>query len=155
MYQKPHKALEHFHRYRGYDYSRGAVFFISLSTSPRRRLFGTPAPLVAAFRRVATSHTIISGFISPAERAVFDALAETPGAQLVKVLPSAMYHDYQPGVGLMPAIAAKRLAIIARGNSEVEFTRGACLDLNAAIIPIAKHHGRALWWRSDGGFEWL
>ena len=32
--------LAHYHRYPFYDYSRGASLFVSLSTEPRRRLFG-------------------------------------------------------------------------------------------------------------------
>ena len=113
------------------------------------------AKVVEAFRRVAADHTIISGFISPIEREVYRALSEMEGAQLVKVLPCAMYHDYQPGVEWLPAIKARRLAIIARGNSPSEFNRRACLDLNETIIPIAKQNGRALWWQSDGRFTWL
>ena len=113
------------------------------------------AKVVEAFRRVAADHTIISGFISPVEREVYRALSEMEGAQLVKVLPCSMYHDYQPGVEWLPAIKARRLAIIARGNSPSEFNRRACLDLNATIIPIAKRNGRALWWQSDGRFTWL
>ena len=32
--------LAHYHRYPFYDYSRGASLFVTLSTEPRRRLFG-------------------------------------------------------------------------------------------------------------------
>ena len=32
--------LAHYHRFPFYDYSRGASLFASISTEPRRRLFG-------------------------------------------------------------------------------------------------------------------
>ena len=34
------QQLKHYHRYAGYDYSRGASLFITLSTDPRQRVFG-------------------------------------------------------------------------------------------------------------------
>lgn len=34
------RSIRHFHRYREYDYSRGASLFITISTAPRRQLFG-------------------------------------------------------------------------------------------------------------------
>jgi len=34
------KEIKHFRRFCGYDYSRGAALFITIVTSPRRRLFG-------------------------------------------------------------------------------------------------------------------
>ena len=34
------KEIRRFRRFHGYDYSRGAAFFISIVTNPRRRLFG-------------------------------------------------------------------------------------------------------------------
>lgn len=80
---------------------------------------------------------VISGFISPGERAVLARLLELPEARIVKVSPYALAHDFAPGVGLMPAIAEGRLAIIAKGNSPEEISRAACLDLNARIIEIA------------------
>ena len=36
----PKKALKNYRRYRGYDYSRGATFFITISTEPRQAIFG-------------------------------------------------------------------------------------------------------------------
>jgi len=35
-----HQPLRHYHRFRDYDYSRGASLFVSLSTDPRRCVFG-------------------------------------------------------------------------------------------------------------------
>ncbi len=39
-FKKPRQQLKHYHPYVGYDYSRGASLFISLSTDPRRCVFG-------------------------------------------------------------------------------------------------------------------
>ena len=95
--------------------------------------------------------TIISGFISPGERAVLDALLANPAARLIKVSPYALPHDYAPPVTLMPAISEGRLAIIARGNSPEEISRAACLDLNARIIELADKAAYAL----PGEIKWL
>ena len=101
-----------------------------------------------AVRRIksrADQFTIISGFISAGERAIFDALASNPNGRMIKVLPFSMAHDYMPPSSLLPLINEGRLAIIARGNSPEELSRKACLDLNAAIIPIAEKAGRAVY----------
>ena len=95
--------------------------------------------------------TIISGFISPGEREVLAALLANPAARLIKVSPYALPHDYSPPVTLMPAIAAGRLAVIARGNSPEEISRAACLDYNARIIDIADKAAYAL----PGELRWL
>lgn len=104
--------------------------------------------IAEAARRIsarAGEFSVISGFISPGERAVFDALAANPNGRMVKVLPYAMPHDYMPSSGLLPLIKEGRLAIIAQGNSPNDLSRQACLDLNAAIIPIAEKLGRAIY----------
>lgn len=104
--------------------------------------------ITEAVRRIKSrdcDFTVISGFISPGERAIFEALAVSPGGRMVKVLPFAMAHDYMPPSALLPLIKEGRLAIIARGNSPDELSRKACLDLNAAIIPIAEKAGRAVY----------
>ena len=104
--------------------------------------------IAEAARRIsarAGEFSVISGFISPGERAVFDALAANPNGRMVKVLPYAMPHDYMPSSGLLPLIKEGRLAIIAQGNSLDDLSRQACLDLNAAIIPIAEKLGRAIY----------
>ena len=95
------------------------------------------AALVGRINAKAGELTVISGFISPGERAVFDALIANPAARAIKVSPYALPHDFTPSVALMPAINENRLAIIARGNSPEEISRAACLDLNARIIDIA------------------
>ena len=109
------------------------------------------AALVERLSAKAGEFTVISGFISAGERAVLSALLANPAARLVKVSPYALPHDYAPPVALMPAIAAGRLAIIARGNSPAEISRAACLDLNARIIEIADKAAYVL----PGEVKWL
>lgn len=109
------------------------------------------AALVERLSARAGEFTVISGFISAGERAVLSALLANPAARLVKVSPYALPHDYAPPVALMPAIAAGRLAIIARGNSPAEISRAACLDLNARIIEIADKAAYVL----PGEVKWL
>ena len=95
--------------------------------------------------------TVICGFISPGEREVLAALLANPAAKIVKVSPYALPHDYAPPVGLLPAIAEGRLAVVARGNSPEEISRAACLDYNARIVEIADKAAYA----RPGGIEWL
>ena len=39
-FKRERQQLKHYRRYVGYDYSRGAVLFITISTEPRQRVFG-------------------------------------------------------------------------------------------------------------------
>ena len=149
---KLHEPLESF-RLTGSEFWRGigvvellneAREMIALRVSRRT----SDARIAEAVRRInarAGEFIIISGFISPGERMIFDALAAAPNGRMIKVLPYAMAHDYMPPSGLLPLINEGRLAIIARGNSPDELSRKACLDLNAAIIPIAEKAGRAVY----------
>ena len=109
------------------------------------------AALTARLAAKAGEFTVISGFISAGERAILAALLANPKAKLVKVSPYALPHDYAPPVALMAAIAERRLAIIARGNSPEEISRAACLDLNARIVDIADRAAYAL----PGEVRWL
>ena len=79
----------------------------------------------------------VGGWISPGEKAIRDLLLSDPRGKIVELLPSAMPHDYKVGSQWLEAIRDRRAAIIAKGNSEVEFSRAACLDLNAAARGIA------------------
>ena len=63
-------------------------------------------------------------------------LAE-PKGRIVQILPSAMPHDFKVGSMWLGAIRDRRAAIIARGNSEIEFSRTACLEVNAAAVELA------------------
>lgn len=98
-----------------------------------------------AKRRIAAKigdYVFIGGWISPGEKAIRDLLLNDPRGKIVELLPSAMPHDYKVGSMWLEAIRDRRAAIIAKGNSEVEFSRAACLDLNAAAAKIAQGQAR-------------
>ena len=98
-----------------------------------------------AKRRIAAKigeFVFIGGWISPGEKAVRDLLLGDPRGKIIEILPSAMPHDYKVGSAWLEAIRDRRAAIIARGNSEVEFSRAACLDLNAAAAKISQGQAR-------------
>ena len=98
-----------------------------------------------AKRRIAAKigeFVFIGGWISPGEKAIRDLLLGDPRGKIVQILPSAMPHDYKVGSMWLEAIRDRRAAIIARGNSEVEFSRAACLDLNAAAAEISQGQAR-------------
>lgn len=81
---------------------------------------------------------IISGFISPGERAVRDMLAKRSDAKFIRILPNRMPIDYKPESVYIDAFLENRYLEIAQGNEEVEFSRGACLELNDEIVRIAR-----------------
>ena len=86
-------------------------------------------------------------------------LAESAG-RIVQILPSAMSHEYNVGSMWLDAIRDHRAAIIARGNSEVEFSRAACLEVNEAANMMATQalpsghspalSGKAIYWLPEG-----
>lgn len=87
-------------------------------------------------------YVFVGGWISPGEKVVRDLLLGDARGKIVQILPSAMPHDYKVGSMWLEAIRDRRAAIIAKGNSEVEFSRAACLDLNAAAAKIAQGQAR-------------
>lgn len=98
----------------------------------------------------------IGGWISPGEKAIRELLLGDPRGKIIEILPSAIPHDYKVGSMWLEAIRDRRAAIIARGNSEVEFSRAACLDLNAEAAKISQgqargSQGQALATRQRGG----
>ncbi len=94
---------------------------------------------VARIRRRAGDYIFVSGWISPGEKAVREMLLNEPRGRIVQILPSAMPHDFKVGSMWLGAIRDRRAAIIARGNSEIEFSRAACLEVNAAAVGLAAH----------------
>ena len=94
--------------------------------------------VVARIRRRVGDYIFVSGWISPGEKAVRDMLLAEPKGRIVQILPSAMPHDFKVGSLWLEAIRDRRAAIIARGNSEIEFSRAACLEVNAAAVGLAK-----------------
>ena len=92
---------------------------------------------VARIRRRVGDYVFAGGWISPGEKAVRDMLLAEPRGRIVQILPSAMPHDYKVGSMWLGAISDRRAAIIARGNSEIEFSRAACLEVNEAAAGLA------------------
>ena len=103
-------------------------------------------------RAVDLGYVILSGFVSPGEKALRDRLCARPDARFIRILPSCIPNArFKPESRYVPAFAAGRYLEIARGNDEVEFSRGACLDYNAEIVEIAHAgEGLALYWRETG-----
>ena len=114
------------------------------------------AAIAAVVRRlenaVAKGYVIASGFISKGEQAVRDMLCRNKAARFVRIRPSALPNArFKPESLYVDAFAEGRYLEIAKGNEEVEFGRGACLDLNAELVEIATAgEGLALHWREDG-----
>ena len=97
------------------------------------------AALVARMEKaVDMGYIILSGFISKAEVAVRDMLVRKPGARFIRILPRPLPNRaYRPESVYVSAFLENRYLEIAKGNEEVEFSRSACLDLNAEIVEIA------------------
>ena len=102
---------------------------------------------VARIRRRVGDYIFVGGWISPGEKAVRDMLLNEPRGRIVQILPSAMPHDFKVGSLWLEAIRDRRAAIIARGNSEIEFSRAACLEVNATAVRVA---GKAVYWLPEG-----
>ena len=105
---------------------------ISRKLSPRQI-----GEAVARLRRRVGDFIFVGGWISPGEKAVRDMLLAEPTGKIVQILPSAMPHDYKVGSLWLEAIRDRRAAIIARGNSEIEFSRAACLEVNEEAARLA------------------
>lgn len=100
---------------------------------------------------VNAGYAILSGFISPGEKAVRDALLARPEAKLLHILPSSMPHAYMPESLYLEALQGNRLLILAKGNDDTPFSKSACDALNADVAHIANAgEGLAAYWR-DGG----
>ena len=144
----------------------GDLPFIALRIS--RRLSPLQArEAVARIRRRVGDYVFIGGWISPGEKAVRDMLLAEPSGRIVQILPSAMPHNYKVCSLWLEAIRSRRAAIIARGNSEIEFSRAACLEANEAAarmaagwtaqaLPSGQEHtpasscGKAVYWLPEG-----
>ncbi|MBR4257953.1 MAG: hypothetical protein IKQ17_02870, partial [Kiritimatiellae bacterium] len=118
------------------DLLDGDTPFIALRIS-RRLSSRQIAEAVARIRRRVGDYVFVGGWISPGEKAVRDMLLAEPRGRIVQILPSAMPHDYRVGSMWLEAVRDRRAAIIARGNSEVEFSRAACLEVNDVAVELA------------------
>ena len=114
----------------------GGTPFIALRIS-RKLSARQVGEAVARIRRRAGDYVFVGGWISPGEKAVRDMLLAEPMGRIVQILPSAMPHDYKVGSMWLEAIRHRRAAIIARGNSEIEFSRAACLEVNDVAARMA------------------
>lgn len=96
-------------------------------------------------------YTILSGFISPGEVAVRNALLAMPEAKIIHILPSQISHDHKPDSRFLEPIRSHRLLEIGKGNEEIAFARKSCLDLNDEIVKIANAgEGLSIYWLPDG-----
>ena len=122
---------------------------VSLRVS--RRVTDVPHVVKRMLDAANAGYTVLSGFISPGEVAVRDALLATPHAKLIHILPGQLAHGHKPDSRFLEPIREHRLLEIGRGNEEVEFARAACLDLNDEIVKIAHAgEGLSLYWLPDG-----
>jgi hypothetical protein len=129
------------------------VKLVSLRVS---REVSSPTAIAGVVKRmegaVDKGYGVISGFISKGERAVCDMLCRRRDARFVRVLPSCIPNRrFKPESRYVGPFAEGRYLEIAKGNDEVEFCRGACLDINAEIVEIAAAgEGLSLYWKGDG-----
>ena len=121
------------------------------------RKVAAPAAIAQVVERmecaVAQGYVIISGFISPGEKAVRDWLCANESACFIRMLPTRIPNTraYKPESRYVSAFSSGRYLEIARGNEDVDFGRPACLDLNDEIVRIAKAgEGLAVYWLEDG-----
>lgn len=118
-----------------------------------------------AKRRIAAKikdYVFIGGWISPGERTIREMLLNDPRGRIIQISPSSLPHDYKVGSAWLDAIRARRAAIIAKGNREIEFSRASCLDLNATAARLAlgldgqarpsrqRDAGLAIYWTASG-----
>lgn len=102
---------------------------------------------------VEKDYVILSGFISPAEKAVRDMLCAHPQARFIRILPSCVPNArFKPESRYVEAFAEGRYLEIGKGNDEIAFGRGSCLDYNSEIVEMARasESGLALYWKADG-----
>lgn len=101
---------------------------------------------------VAKSWVVLSGFISPGERAVFQMLCRRKDARFIRIRPSCIPNArYKPDSALAAPFDEGRFLEIAKGNDEIDFDRNACLGINAEIAEIAAStNGIALYFTEHG-----
>ena len=116
----------------------------------------SPAAIANLVRRLEAAvdkgYIVISGFISKGEKAVRNMLCRRTDARFVRVLPSCIPNRrFKPDSIYVEPFAEGRYLELGRGNDEIAFGRGACLDVNAEIIEIATAgEGLSLYWKADG-----
>lgn len=98
------------------------------------------------------NYIIISGFISPGEKAVRDMLCQNARARFIRMLPSSIPNaSYKPESRYVAPFNDGRYLEIAKGNNDADFSRSVCLNLNEEIIEIASAtNGLAIYWKENG-----
>ena len=102
---------------------------------------------------VEKGYVIVSGFISPGERAVLDMLCQYSKARFIRILPSSIPNaKYKPESRYLAPFNEGRYLELAKGNNDGDFNRSACLNLNEEIIEIATSgkNGLAIYWKENG-----
>ena len=126
---------------------------VSLRVSRKVNTASGIAKVVARMENaVEMGYVIISGFISPGEKAVRDMLCRNRKARFIRILPSCIPNRrFRPESQYIEPLAEGRYLEIGKGNDESAISRSACLDLNAEIIEIAAAgEGIAIYWKPDG-----
>ena len=124
--------------------SRIAAFRLSRSLPENRH----SAVIDCALRAVDQGYAIASTFISPCERRLFDALAERPGARIVKAGHRLLGAVHRPTGAETPLFAEGRLLLLSRQTDPGRSRRAGWLDLNADLAALAD---RAVYARIEGG----
>lgn len=124
--------------------SRIAAF--RLSRSLPESLYSTV--IDCALRAVDKGYVIASTFVSPCERRLFDALAEHPGARIVKAGHKMLGVVHHPTGGEPPLFAERRLLLLSRQTHPGKSRRDGWLDLNADLAGLAD---RAVYARIEAG----
>ena len=108
----------HYHRYPDYDYSRGASLFVSLSTEPRRRLFGEVRE---------GGVMALSPFGEEALQSIRYVFSSTPGISLFK-LRSVEAEKLTPMVAKGPSLTLRLRLRTPQPLSQSPYARSLCLE---------------------------
>lgn len=102
---------------------------------------------------LAKGFCLVSTFLSPGERALYQMLA-SKGAEFVHIKGTAIPVVYRPTIHETPLFAAKKLLVLGRQTDEREVRRADCLALNDAIAQMAlASDGAAVYVKEGGRFE--
>ena len=123
---------------------------VSLRVS--RKVRDVAAVVARMENAVAKGWIVLSGFISPGEKAVFEMLCRRSDARFIRIRPSCIPNArYKPESALVAPFNDNRFLEIAKGNEEIEFNRNACIGLNDEIADIASAtNGLALYFSEFG-----